>query len=137
MAEQKPDAMIDLATLTGGMMVALGRKTTGFFANRDDLADEILAAGRRTGEQLWRMPLLDHLRKEIDSDVADIKNTGGRYGSPIFGALFLRDFVGDTPWAHFDIAGPARSDKDDHYVSKGATGVGTRLVIDWVEHRAN
>ncbi|MGH2720621.1 MAG: leucyl aminopeptidase [Actinomycetota bacterium] len=137
MAEQRPDAMIDLATLTGGMMVALGTKTTGFFTNREDLADEILAAGRRTGEQLWRMPLLDHLRKEIDSDVADIKNTGGRYGSPIFGALFLRDFVGDTPWAHFDIAGPARADKDDHYVSKGATGVGTRLVIDWVEHRAN
>jgi leucyl aminopeptidase len=137
MAEQKPDAMIDLATLTGGMMVALGTKTTGFFANREDLADEIQAAGRRTGEQLWRMPLLDHLRRDIDSDVADIKNTGSRYGSPIFGALFLRDFIGDTPWAHFDIAGPARSDKDEHYVSKGATGVGTRLVIDWVEHRAN
>jgi leucyl aminopeptidase len=135
-AEQKPDAMVDLATLTGGMMIALGKKVTGFFANRDDLADEILAAGQRTGERLWRMPLLDDLRDDIDSDVADVKNTGGRHGSPIFGALFLRDFVGDTPWAHLDIAGPARSDKDEHYVSKGATGVGTRLVIDWVEHRA-
>ncbi|HEY8200455.1 MAG TPA: leucyl aminopeptidase [Actinomycetota bacterium] len=136
MAEQNPDAMIDLATLTGGMMVALGKKVTGFFANRDSLADEMLAAGERTGERLWRMPLLDDLRSEIDSDVADVKNTGARYGSPIFGALFLRDFIGDTAWAHLDIAGPARSDKDEHYVSKGATGVGTRLVIDWVEHRA-
>jgi leucyl aminopeptidase len=135
MAEQKPDAMIDLATLTGGMMVALGTKVTGFFANRDDLAEEILASGRRTGERLWRMPLLDDLRRDIDSDVADVKNTGSRYGSPVFGALFLRDFIGDTAWAHFDIAGPARSDKDEHYVSKGATGVGTRLVIDWVENR--
>jgi leucyl aminopeptidase len=136
MAEQNPDAMIDLATLTGGMMVALGKKVTGFFANRDSLADEMLAAGERTGERLWRMPLLDDLRSEIDSDVADVKNTGSRFGSPIFGALFLRDFIGDTPWAHLDIAGPARAEKDEHYVSKGATGVGTRLVIDWVEHRA-
>ncbi|MGH2811409.1 MAG: leucyl aminopeptidase, partial [Actinomycetota bacterium] len=136
MAEQKPDAMVDLATLTGGMMVALGRKTAGFFANREPLAAELLAASRRTGERLWQMPLLDELRVEIDSELADIKNTGGRYGSPIFGALFLRDFVGEVPWAHLDIAGPARSEKLEHYLPKGATGYGTRLLVDWIENRA-
>jgi leucyl aminopeptidase len=136
MAEQKPDAMIDLATLTGGIVVALGKKTTGFFSNNARLTREIRDAATRTGEAVWEMPLLDELRKEIDSDVADVKNTGGRAGSPIFGALFLRDFVGDTPWAHLDIAGTARADKDEHHIGKGATGVGTRLVIDWIESRA-
>ena len=136
MVDQKPDAMIDLATLTGGMMIALGKKVTGFFANEPRLAREIKDSAARTGEKVWEMPLLDELRKDIDSDVADVKNTGGRYGSPIFGALFLRDFVGDTPWAHLDIAGPARADKNEHYIRKGATGVGVRLVVDWIEKRA-
>ena len=135
-ASNKPDAMIDLATLTGGMMVALGKKTAGFFANREDLAREVLTSSARTGEKLWRMPLLEELRIEIDSEVADIKNTGGRYGSPIFGALFLQEFVGDTPWAHVDIAGPARSEKVEGYLTKGATGFGTRLLIDWISSRA-
>ncbi|MGH7425673.1 MAG: leucyl aminopeptidase family protein, partial [Candidatus Methylomirabilales bacterium] len=135
MAEQKPDAMIDLATLTGGMVIALGKKVAGFFANRRELADEILGAAGATGERVWQMPLIDDLREEIDSEVADIKNTGGRWGSPILGALFLRDFVGDTPWIHVDIAGPARSDKEEHYLPKGATGMGTRLLIDWLERR--
>lgn len=136
MAEQKPDAMIDLATLTGAIVVALGRKTTGFFANDTKLAREIRDSAARTGEQVWEMPLADDLRKEIDSDVADIKNVGGRGGGAITAALFLRHFVGDTPWAHLDIAGTARADKDEHHIGKGATGVGTRLVIDWIENRA-
>lgn len=136
MVKKKPDAMIDFATLTGGMMVALGRKVSGFFANEPRLAREIKECAARTGERVWEMPLLDDLRKEIDSEVADVKNTGGRYGSPIFGALFLRDFVGEVPWVHIDIAGPARSERNEHYLPKGATGVGTRLLIDWIESRA-
>ncbi|MGH2705044.1 MAG: leucyl aminopeptidase [Actinomycetota bacterium] len=136
MAEQRPDAMFDVATLTGGMVIALGKKVAGYFANRADLAAEVEAASEASGEPVWRMPLIDDLRAEIDSEIADVKNTGGRWGSPIFGALFLRDFVGEVPWAHLDIAGPARSDKEQRELPKGATGFGTRLLIDWVERRA-
>lgn len=141
MAERKPDAMVDLATLTGGMVTALGKKVAGFFANRPRLSREIIDAAGRTGERIWEMPLLDDLRRDIDSAVADVRNVigntpGKRYASPIVGALFLRDFVGDTPWAHIDIAGPAYSEEDEHHFTRGATGVGTRLLIDWIEHRA-
>ncbi len=136
MAEQQPEAMIDFATLTGGMVVALGRKVSGFFANRPELADEIRDAAARSGERVWEMPIIDDLRQEMDSEVADIKNTGQRAGSPIFGAIFLADFVGDVPWIHVDIAGPARCEKEEHYLRKGGTGVGTRLLIEWIEQRA-
>lgn len=136
MAEQAPDAIIDFATLTGGMMVALGHKVAGFFATRPELAEELRSSAERTGERIWEMPLLEDLRGEIDSEVADLKNTGGRYGSPIFGALFLKDFVGDVPWAHVDIAGPARSEREEHHIPVGATGVGTRFLVDWIEQRA-
>jgi leucyl aminopeptidase len=137
MAAQRPDAMADLATLTGGMVVALGQKVAGVMSNRQDLAAELLAASDTSGEPLWEMPLVDDYRKDLDSSVADIRNiSGSRWASPIIGGLFLRDFVGDTPWAHLDIAGPAWSDKEDHYLAKGATGYGVRLLLDWIEQRA-
>jgi leucyl aminopeptidase len=136
MSRQGPDAMIDFATLTGGMVIALGREVAGFFANRPELVREVQRASDRSGEPVWHMPLIDDLREELDSEVADIKNTGSRWGSPIFGGLFLKDFVGDTPWIHVDIAGPARSEKNRHYHNKGATGFGTRLLLEWIEARA-
>jgi leucyl aminopeptidase len=136
MAEQRPDAVIDFATLTGAMVIALGKKVAGFFATSPELADELRESAGATGERVWQMPLLDDLRKQGDSEVADIKNIGTRWGGAIFAALFLRDFVGDTPWIHVDIAGPARSDEAEHHLPKGATGMGTRLLIDWIERRA-
>ncbi|MCA1840805.1 MAG: leucyl aminopeptidase [Actinomycetota bacterium] len=137
MVEQRPDAMVDLATLTGGMMVALGPKYAGYFSNRADLALQLQISSDKTGEPLWQMPLIDEYRENIDSIIADIKNTAGTtYGSPIYGALFLKDFVGDVPWAHIDIAGPAWSEKGEHFLPAGATGFGARLLIDWIGQRA-
>jgi leucyl aminopeptidase len=136
--EEEPDAIVDIATLTGGMVVALGQRATGFFANDDGLAEELNAAADDAGELLWRMPLYDEYRKDLDSEVADIKNSGPRWGSPIIAALFLKDFVPDSvPWAHLDIAGPARSESDRDELNKGGTGVGTRTLLRWVEKRAH
>jgi len=138
MSEQGPDAMVDLATLTGGMVVALGQKMAGVLSNNPALAAEILSASAASGEPVWEMPLVDDYRKDLDSAVADICNiSGSRWASPIIGGLFLKDFVGNIPWAHLDIAGPAWADRDDHYLSKGATGFGTRLLLEWIEQRAN
>src|SRR5438105_10636065 len=104
------DAIVDLATLTGACMVALGRKIAGLMGNHDAWVEQVGAAAERAGEKLWPLPLPDDYRKKIDSEVADIKNTGGdRYGGALTAGLFLREFVGDAPWAHLDIAGPARS----------------------------
>jgi leucyl aminopeptidase len=136
MSEQRPEAMIDFATLTGAMVIALGKKVAGFFASSPELAEQVQASASHTGERVWQMPLFDDMRKQIDSDVADVKNIGTRWGGAIFAALFLKDFVGDVPWIHVDIAGPARSDEAEHYLPKGATGMGTRLLIDWIEQRA-
>ena len=136
MSEQRPQAMIDFATLTGAMVIALGKKVAGFFATSPELAEQVQAAASHTGERVWQMPLFEDMRKQIDSDVADVKNIGARWGGAIFAALFLKEFVGDVPWIHIDIAGPARSDEAEHYQPKGPTGMGTRLLIDWVEQRA-
>jgi leucyl aminopeptidase len=136
MSEQRPEAMIDFATLTGAMVIALGKKVAGFFASSPELAEQVQAAASHTGERVWQMPLFDDMRKQIDSDIADVKNIGTRWGGAIFAALFLKDFVGDVPWIHVDIAGPARSDEAEHYLPKGPTGMGTRLLIDWIERRA-
>ena len=136
MTEQQPDAVIDIATLTGAMVVALGKKVAGFFASSPELAGEVVKAAVHSGERVWQMPLLDDMRKAIDSDIADVKNIGNRWGGAIYAALFLKDFVGDVPWIHVDIAGPARSDEAEHYLPKGPTGMGTRLLIDWIEQRA-
>jgi leucyl aminopeptidase len=136
-SEQEPDALIDLATLTGSMTVALGNHATGVFANDDALAAEIKASGEAAGEQTWPMPLWADNMSEIQSEIADLKNVGSRYGGAITAAVFLQEFVRKgVPWAHFDIAGPARSEKDKDELSKGGTAVGVRTLLEWLERRA-
>ncbi|HUB05443.1 MAG TPA: leucyl aminopeptidase, partial [Myxococcales bacterium] len=132
----KPAALVDLATLTGACMVALGMNTAGLFSPDDPLAGELLSAAHAAGEDLWRLPLTDQLRDGLKSDIADMKNTGERWGGAITAALFLREFVGKTPWAHLDIAGPSFSHRERGYVPKGGTGVGVRTLVEWVRQRA-
>jgi len=130
----QPRAIIDLATLTGGIVTALGRVRAGIFSNNDALAQTLIEAGERTHERLWRMPLDDDYLKAIKGDDADLKNSGGREGHPIMGAIFLKQFVADDiPWAHLDIAGVADSPKDLPYSPKGATGFGVRLLVEYLE----
>ena len=131
----KPSAAIDLATLTGACVIALGHEASGLFSNDDALASEIAAAGERTGEIAWRLPILDGHREEMKSDVADIKNTGGRAGGAITGAAFIEAFVQEFPWAHLDIAGTAWAQKDLPHIPKGGTGVGVRLLVDLLRNR--
>ena len=129
----KPRLMIDLATLTGAVVVALGHHRAGLFSNNDELADQLIAAGRAVGEEVWRLPLDESYDREIDSDAADMKNIGsGRAAGSILGAQFIQRFVGDVPWAHFDIAGVAWSSKDAPTVPKGATAFGVRLLDQFV-----
>ncbi len=129
-AELEPDAIIDLATLTGAAVVALGNGIAGLLGNDEMLQAELRSASERAGESLWPLPLPDEYRSHIDSEVADMKNIGraGQAGS-ISAALLLREFVGDVPWAHLDIAGPARSDEDARYLTKGGTGFGVRTLV--------
>jgi leucyl aminopeptidase len=124
----KPQFMVDLATLTGAIMVALGREHAGLFSNNDALSEKLTAAGKATGELLWRLPMGEAYDKIINSDAADMKNVGDRYGGSITAAQFLQRFVKDTPWAHLDIAGMAWSDKDRATVPKGASAFGVRLL---------
>jgi leucyl aminopeptidase len=125
----KPKAMIDLATLTGAIVVALGHEHAGLFTPDDALAERLAAAGKAVGETLWRMPLGGAYAKHIKSDIADIKNVGrAREAGATAGAVFLQRFVGDTPWAHLDIAGTAWTKSDLPLVPKGATGFGVRLL---------
>jgi leucyl aminopeptidase len=128
--EAGADAIIDLATLTGACMIALGKKVAGLMGNNDGLVDQVRDAAERAGEAVWHLPLPEIYRKDIDSDVADIKNTAGRYGGTLTAGLFLREFVGDVPWAHLDIAGPAFVDGDDGYIAKGGTGIGVRTLAE-------
>ena len=124
----KPKVMVNLATLTGAIMVALGQEHAGLFSNNDDLAKGLTEAGLATGEKVWRMPLTPEYDKLMDSQFADMKNAGGRYGGAITAAQFLQRFVGDTPWAHLDVAGTAmNSTKGDLNRSWGA-GWGVRLL---------
>ncbi len=123
-----PRFMIDLATLTGAMMVALGHETAGFFANDDTIATQLFDAGKATGEAVWRMPLGEAYDKLIKSDIADMKNIGGRAGGAITAAQFIQRFVNDKPWIHIDIAGVAWSGKDTATIPKGATAFGVRLL---------
>ena len=129
----KPRLMIDLATLTGAVIVALGHHRAGLFSNNDELADRLIAAGKAVDEQVWRLPLANSYDREIDSDAADVKNiASGRAGGSIIGAQFLKRFVNDVPWAHLDIAGTAWSTKDAPTVPKGATAFGVRLLDRFV-----
>jgi leucyl aminopeptidase len=130
----KPQAVVDLATLTGAIIIALGSEFAGLFSNDDTLADQLLAAGRESGEKLWRLPLSDAYDKQIDTDAADMKNiSDGRGAGSAIGAHFVKRFVNkDTRWAHLDIAGMAWSKKDQPTVPKGATAFGVRLLDRFV-----
>ncbi|MFM2070872.1 MAG: cytosol aminopeptidase [Actinomycetota bacterium] len=128
--EAKPDAIVDIATLTGACVAALGPKIAGLLGNDQPFIDQVKAAAGRSDEPIWQLPLAREYRKFIDSQVADMKNVGGPYGGAITAALFLSEFVGTTPWAHLDIAGPMDVDADDGWLSRGATGYGTRLLIE-------
>jgi leucyl aminopeptidase len=128
--EEQPDAVVDIATLTGACMVALGPSVAGVFSNEQSLIEQVTAASAVTDEAVWQLPLEKRYRKLLDSDVADVKNVGGPYGGAITAAVFLSEFVGDLPWAHLDIAGPMKVDADEAWRSKGATGFGTRLLIE-------
>ena len=124
----KPRAMFDLATLTGAIIVALGYHHAGIFSNDDALAGQLTDAGLAEGERVWRLPLGDEYDKQVDSDIADMKNIGGKGAGSITAAQFLKRFVGDTPWVHIDIAGTAWTYKDRPTVPKGASGFGIRLL---------
>ncbi|HSV29322.1 MAG TPA: leucyl aminopeptidase [Candidatus Omnitrophota bacterium] len=124
----KPKFMIDLATLTGAIIISLGNEYAGLFANNDQLAERIAAAGKEVGEPVWRLPMGDSYDKQLKSDIADMKNVGGREGGSITAAQFLKRFVNDVHWAHIDIAGTAWSKKDTATCPKGATAFGVRLL---------
>ncbi len=130
----KPDLLIDNATLTGACVVALGTGCSGFYATNDETANEFATAVKSAGESMWRMPLLEDLREQIKSDIADVKQTGDRYGGSITAALFLREFIGDTKnWVHADIAGPAFADRAAGWSPKGATGHGILTYLALLE----
>ncbi len=135
--EDKADAIIDLATLTGACVVALGEKIAGLMGNHDAWGDQVQAAADRAGEPMWALPLPSEYRKMIDSEIADLKNvSSGGYGGALTAGIFLQQFVGDRPWVHLDIAGPARASSDDGYLVKGGTGFGVRTLIELVSEFA-
>jgi len=130
----KPDTLIDLATLTGACLVALGEKIAGLFSTDDTLADIVLESGEKTRERCWRLPLPEDYKEMLKSDFADLKNIGNtRWGGAITAALFMGEFTEGTRWAHIDIAGPAYSNKESAYCGAGATGFGVRLLCDLIE----
>ncbi len=124
----RPEAVVDMATLTGACVVALGSGAAGLVSNDDALADRLVASGKTSGDPVWRLPLLDGYRDRIKSVYADIKNSGGREAGALSAAAFLEKFVGHTPWAHLDIAGMAWTESSRGTLTKGATGYGVRLV---------
>src|SRR5690606_6631463 len=126
--KHKPKFMVDLATLTGAIMVALGTEHAGLFSNNDQLAQRLTAAGLATGERVWRMPLGPEYDKLMDSKFADVKNAGSRYGGSITAAQFLQRFVDNTPWAHLDIAGTAMGAPLSEINQSWGSGYGVRLL---------
>jgi leucyl aminopeptidase len=136
LAEKRPKVIIDTATLTGACMVALGADITGAMGNDDALIADIRAAGDAVGEPIWQLPLWKDYKQHIESTVADVKNIGNRYGGAITAALFLAEFVGDTPWVHLDIAGPAFAEHVHDLGPKGGTGVPVRTLVRYVLDRA-
>jgi leucyl aminopeptidase len=134
--EQGHEAVVDLATLTGACMIALGPYTVGAFSNDEAWVGSVLDAAKAAGEHVWQLPLNPNLREHLKSDIADMKNTGERAGGAISAALFLSSFVGETPWVHLDIAGPAMYGRDKGAVPKGASGVGVRTLARLVRDRA-
>ncbi len=135
-AESKPDAVVDIATLTGAVLGALGEKIAGVLGNNQPWVDQVRAAGERADEPTWQLPLAREYRKLLDSNVADMRNIGGPYAGTITASLFLDEFTSGVPWAHIDMAGTMKVDSDDAWLSKGATGYGTRLLIELVTNFA-
>ena len=129
--EDGVDAIVDIATLTGACMRALGTQVAGVMGNDDGLVDQIEAAAAVTDEPVWQLPLEQRYRRELDSTVADLRNLGGANAGAITAALFLAEFVGDTPWAHVDIAGTAQSTGDAGWQTAGCTGFGARLLLQF------
>lgn len=127
----KPDRIIDIATLTGSCVVALGECYAGLIGTDDDTCDALIKAGETTGERVWRLPLCEVLTDEMKGEFSDLKNIGGKWGGTISAAGFLSNFVGDVPWSHIDIAGLAWYSKARHYVPKNATGQGVRLLVEY------
>ena len=131
----KPAAIVDLATLTGACVVALGDHVIGMFGTDDELKREIREAAALTGERVWELPIWEEYDELIKGDAADYKNSGGRAGGAITAAVFLSKFVGEYPWVHLDIAGPAWLAKDKPYIPKGASGAGVRLLVRFLRNR--
>jgi leucyl aminopeptidase len=133
--EHRPHRVLDLATLTGACMVALGSKVAGLFSNDDAFCADLLAACRKTGERVWRMPLDSDYKEQLKSSVADLKNIGGKWGGAITAAKFLEQFVDSTPWIHLDIAGPSWCDSENTTRDAGATGCFVRTLVTLLERR--
>ncbi|KUG21802.1 cytosol aminopeptidase pepa [hydrocarbon metagenome] len=136
-SELKPAAVVDVATLTGACVIALGDDVIGMLGTDDKLKNEINKAAQSTGELVWELPLWESYHELIKSDIADYKNSSGRAGSTITAAAFLSKFVGDVPWVHLDIAGPAWTTKDKPYIPKGAAGVTVRLLVEFLRNRVH
>jgi leucyl aminopeptidase len=132
----KPAAVVDCATLTGAVVISLGRHAAAVMSNDEALSEELRAAGTRSGERCWPLPLWPEYTKQLESESADLMNVGGREGGSITAACFLKEFVGDVPWAHLDIAGTAYGDGKLPYQRKGGYGFPTRLLVEWVRSRA-
>jgi leucyl aminopeptidase len=133
----QPDAIVDLATLTGACVVALGPHVAGVMSNDEALADEWLGAATAAGEDMWRLPLPPRLADQLKSEVADMRNTGERWGGALTAGLFLKEFVGTTPWVHVDIAGPSSADKEHAHVSKGGTGFSVATLLSFLRRAAS
>ncbi len=130
----KPSAVVDLATLTGAVIVGLGHHYTGLLSNNDTLAQKIIDAGKRSGEPAWRLPLGEEYTEQLKSEVADLKNIGGKPAGTITAGAFLQEFVGETPWAHLDIAGTAWGFTEKSYIPKGPSGIAARTLIDLIRN---
>ncbi|NIP39572.1 MAG: leucyl aminopeptidase [Candidatus Dadabacteria bacterium] len=129
------DEIVDLATLTGACLVALGTYTAGVMGNDQLVINRVLKAANTVGEKIWQLPMDDELRKDIESDVADVKNVGSRYGGAITAGMFLEHFVDNTPWAHIDIAGPTFIERGGEFYPKGATGFGVQTILQYLMER--
>jgi leucyl aminopeptidase len=129
-ADREVDYIIDLATLTGACVVALGTEVVGLFSNNSEWSDKVLASAKSTGEAIWPMPMFDDYNELLKSDVADLKNIGGRWGGAITAAKFLENFVNETAWVHLDIAGPAFADKPAPHKEGGGTGAMLQTLVE-------
>ena len=132
----RPDALLDFATLTGACMIALGPHIAGLMSNDEGLAAAFLSAAEQSGEEMWRLPLPPRLAEQLKSEIADLKNTGERWGGALTAGLFLKEFAGDVPWAHVDIAGPSSANKEHGHVAKGGTGFGVASILNYLRRSA-